>query len=1051
MFSSLLRHGLAAFSVLGFSLLIAGASQLPPPTDDHIKERDRIITEWLQLPPDERNTRKLPVMERVLYLERQAYGENDPRTLNRAETLARAYEEAVRLKEALELRKSLYENTKARFGPDHWKTRDKWLTYDDLRRTAEFNAAQLQTLADATEALALARQCFQEGNFRDGFPAADVAIKLRNELGWKEHPLIALAMAHQAGCLFGSGFFRAAEAKATEALLHAQQVFGPKHPGQAMVMQTIAVCHLNVGDYTGAEPWLRKCWELKRVAFADDLLELGQVWEDEALFAARRQDLTAAVAAVNNALDNYRRTVTERHMLYAAALSNLGQFHSDRGNHAAAETTLRQALGILQSQAGQTDPTFAACLQNLALVLQARGEYATAEAILRQSGNTLLNSVGNLHPTYQTSLHQLARVLLDQGEVDRAVEFLELARKLRADSGLASTLLYAETLADQAVAAHRKQDVNGTRQTLEVARQTALGAAGDRHLDLVRHAINQALFNTSASDFGRAAPGFREALGILENLALDQADLLPEPQRLRRQFLWQLALDGYLSTTSREGAELTALVNHILAWKDTLHPPGSALRTEVPADRVKDYEPYHVARRRLLDLALGAPTPAWNRARTELMREIDAEVAPVERAWQRILPRHRDAARRRRFGATELNQVLAPDAALFEFLEYHHFTPSATRKGPLRVERRLLAVVCKRGQPPVVIPYPTYEPIEKAVGAWHAARQRGDGAALTKAGVDISRWLWLPMIPYLNGVKTIWVAPEGIVRHVPWLALPGREPGGYLFEDFRFGWLTSGRQLMPTTTPRAADGDLVLLDLSGEDEAKAWLEGTPVAKAPQVKLSADATPRPPPDTAAARRWWVALAPVSEGEARITALHAAQRTPLYVALNREDQKDLERALLAALRRTDLAVRLAPLGIDDVWGRVDVSAWPGHGVDIAYVFAGGERGPQQTDAGDVVALARGFEQAGVRSLVVNQWPPDPVADRWLMQTMQRLERDQKLPKGEAHAQAVQELIKNPQSLAAARKALGIAGGWPEVGPGGKTNPVYWAGYTLWGARD
>ena len=45
------------------------------------------------------------------------------------------------------------------------------------------------------------------------------------------------------------------------------------------------------------------------------------------------------------------------------------------------------------------------------------------------------------------------------------------------------------------------------------------------------------------------------------------------------------------------------------------------------------------------------------------------------------------------------------------------------------------------------------------------------------------RWIWQPLEPYLEGVQTVLVSPDGSLGKLPLAALPGRQPGTYLIEE----------------------------------------------------------------------------------------------------------------------------------------------------------------------------------------------------------------------------------------------------------------------------
>jgi hypothetical protein len=75
----------------------------------------------------------------------------------------------------------------------------------------------------------------------------------------------------------------------------------------------------------------------------------------------------------------------------------------------------------------------------------------------------------------------------------------------------------------------------------------------------------------------------------------------------------------------------------------------------------------------------------------------------------------------RRLGAAEVAAALPPATVFVCILNYEHSNVYYKCKGPLRVERRLIAFVLRQGQAPVLIPLGASRPIDQAVETWLGA------------------------------------------------------------------------------------------------------------------------------------------------------------------------------------------------------------------------------------------------------------------------------------------------------------------------------------------
>ncbi len=118
-----------------------------------------------------------------------------------------------------------------------------------------------------------------------------------------------------------------------------------------------------------------------------------------------------------------------------------------------------------------------------------------------------------------------------------------------------------------------------------------------------------------------------------------------------------------------------------------------------------------------------------------------------------------------------------------DYLEYWHTVlPPHNQPGAPHFDRRLLAFVVRRDKPVVLIGLGPASDISEAVAAWRkdfGASRESDGA-----GQRLRERLWDPLEPELSGVKFVLVSPDGSLGMLPLAALPSKEPGKYLLQDW---------------------------------------------------------------------------------------------------------------------------------------------------------------------------------------------------------------------------------------------------------------------------
>jgi CHAT domain-containing protein len=146
--------------------------------------------------------------------------------------------------------------------------------------------------------------------------------------------------------------------------------------------------------------------------------------------------------------------------------------------------------------------------------------------------------------------------------------------------------------------------------------------------------------------------------------------------------------------------------------------------------------------------------------------------------------------------------------ALVEFLSYRHPLRLNSR-GQWFWERWLLAFVVRPDRPVVLRELGNAELVHSAIHLWRQSVTAGNSPD-ADAARQLRQRLWQPIANGLDGIDTVLIAPDGALADLPFAALPGEKPGSFLLEQYTFGYLSSGRQLLLPSPPVKADGLLVL-------------------------------------------------------------------------------------------------------------------------------------------------------------------------------------------------------------------------------------------------
>ena len=436
------------------------------------------------------------------------------------------------------------------------------------------------------------------------------------------------------------------------------------------------------------------------------------------------------------------------------------------------------------------------------------------------------------------------------------------------------------------------------------------------------------------------------------------------------------------------------------------------------------------------------------RAIRRAVDDVDAKETALARAvaWRPTLPTPEQVA-----------AALPAGAALVDFVRYIRSDPPVKGKHGFRWEARYAAFVVRRGAQPRRVEVGKAGDIDEALAAWRARLQR-EGADTEEAGRKVFTLVWKPIEPLLEGVRTIFMAPDGELNFLPWGALPDEQDGSFLLLRRAFLVVGSGRQLVRlAAAQRPAAGGL--LAAGGVDYGQAEDGHQPVPGAPTLAASR---------SRAATRGSLSFEelPATKAEAEAVATLYRRHEPregIEPLEGRGATRDRLRAAMGGRRYLHLATHgyfappelksaLAPRDDAEVlrtWeamGQRGATGWfpellsglawaganrpapdPAGGVDVGTgimtaeevggldlkgcelaVLSACETGLGVERAGlGIASLQKAMQMAGARSVITSLWKVPDEATRELMLEFYRRLWVEKEPKGQALWEAKKEL--------------------------------------------
>jgi CHAT domain-containing protein len=463
----------------------------------------------------------------------------------------------------------------------------------------------------------------------------------------------------------------------------------------------------------------------------------------------------------------------------ATSLAHLGHALMILGQPAKAEPYLKRALAMNEKlypaeRFPNGHPDLAVSISSVADVLPPREALPYHERAL-----AMLKKVypperyPNGHRDLATALRTLGQVHRTLGETGEALECYEQALAMREK-------LYPDgdpMLVGSLSALGRLLDSMGQSAK-------ALGYC-ERSLAMTRQATMRLALLRSEAEALDYLQGLAETRDYFLSLALASPERMPPEQVYAR--LWE------------SKAMLTRVV------QARRHATRIALGSD---DKLKQtwLELLDVSRR-LAGLRLKPVTDP--KIRDDNLRKLTERKEQLETAIAGMVPEIGRDKQSAGLGPEDLANRLDKDAVFLDFVRYRYW-----QKGK-KLDLRYVVFVLTPGKAVQMIELGEAGPIDEAILAWRTAIDRDEVSAAP--GV-LAKLFWQKIaVKIPEKTQTLFLAPDGDLARLPFAALPGKQPGSVLLEDYRPASVPHGPFLLdqlrqPPTFPR---GPGTLLTLGG--------------------------------------------------------------------------------------------------------------------------------------------------------------------------------------------------------------------------------------------
>jgi CHAT domain-containing protein/tetratricopeptide (TPR) repeat protein len=731
---------------------------------------------------------------------------------------------------------------------------------EPAKRLTPEQRAELEEKADDLADQAI--QFYRQARYKEASQLAERVLELRRALYPKSdfprgHQDLALSLNNLGYLLRAQGEYERALPYLQQALAMYQALY-PKsrHPGGnsdfVHCLNNLGLVHQDRGEYPEALKYHQEALTMCRLLYPRDRYPDGHA--DLAASLTNMGSLLWVQGEYQKTLPYLQQALAMYQALYprsrypqgyadlAASLNNLGSLLHNQGEYQKALPYYQQALEMRQalypkSRYVRGHPDLASSLNSLGRLFHDQGEYRKALPYLQQAlemyrGLFPKERYPQGHPLVALSLNNVGGLLAAQQEFEKARPYCQQALEMHQalypkDRYPKGNSLLAHSLNNLGMLLQAQGEYEKALPYLQkaLAMDQVLYAGSEHppcHPNLASSLHNLGGLYLSQGDHKKALEYFQQALRMSQDLTALFADAASEAEALNRVSKLPATRDLFLSLqphlAAASGDDFYASV-----WRGR-----SALtrivqrRQQIAAARATQDEATRrlsndllSTRRQLARLLLA---PASGPRHEQRLQEFTERKEELERRLARRLPGLLLSPEADQSSHQQLAACLPRDAAFIDVIRFIRLDQDLRvpgQKGERRTEC-YVAFVVRPGIAVRRIDLGAARPIEEALADWRqavadwqpelAGKSRKDNERQAAVAAErLRRLVWDKWARELGpGTRTVYLAPDGALSRLPWIALPGSQEKTVLLEELNIALVPHGQFLL-AQLERSAD------------------------------------------------------------------------------------------------------------------------------------------------------------------------------------------------------------------------------------------------------
>jgi CHAT domain-containing protein/tetratricopeptide (TPR) repeat protein len=274
-------------------------------------------------------------------------------------------------------------------------------------------------------------ECFyKKTDFKAAASFFQKALIIRIPVLGTEHELVADVYNNLGNCQVGLGFYANAVTLHEKALAIRQRVLPTNHPDLATSFNNLGNCAYLSGDYHAALSYFGKALTIREIAFGTKHPKTAQILNNLGNACASLGQRNEAIRHYHRALEIRRQHFETLHPALASTLENIADLYFENGDYIAALDFFRQAYAIQREVQGEQSEAAATLWHSIGLCYQYEGDFDQALTYHLLAEPVLIEAFGAEHPQMGSLYNNLGNCYAGKKSFAHALVFYKRARQI---------------------------------------------------------------------------------------------------------------------------------------------------------------------------------------------------------------------------------------------------------------------------------------------------------------------------------------------------------------------------------------------------------------------------------------------------------------------------------------------------------------------------------------------------------------------------------------------------------------------------------------------